>query len=577
MSCGLGICTEALRSDGARLFGFAEYLAALALIVVLWTIVEPRYRLRLEVAKIDIRRAAFYVIAAVGVLTLITDLWRAQGWPVIRGSLISPALWQALMAGALLFTFFAWMAVAFLWPPRFSRFNARRFVSVADGIVRKGSPDELVQLAEALGPSAERIVSAAAQDLLPQPGDKDIALNARRLLHTLEDPQFCAAVVKSAPVTLYAIFGAASAHPQAARAMSVFSHNVLSAAISVEGSFLHRENSDLYAGFASRGQQITRRVFGDCDLLDRMDGVFVDFYSYQWRPSELRAYLRAATVVLKNYASRDRPTHSITVNQIFSAVGRATSTVRLLNGSDDGQSPHAESARAILEFIEQVADALGKGGIPVADWNRVDDHDNPINRLAEISCKLIFAASSVTEPMQTSWSIQHNLVWSGVFNAHLRHGNAVMAEVHARVARMIWIQIRKLEYFPNYVGTMLLGSCLNIIGVAGNARRASVFSTRSERALFWLTRRWVVAHFDCLYRYHPDMAVAGFNPTLSYRPRSKCLRKMYEPHAGRPKPEYDTLDVEACTARTSKKNYSDFPKKWGNRKRQLSTIFPTAL
>lgn len=570
------LCTEPLQSGGPRFFGFAEYLAGLALIVVLWTIVEPRYRFRLQVAPLDLRRAAFYVIGAVGLLTLLTDLWRAQQWPVISGALITPAIWQALLAAALLLTFVGWMAIAFLWPPRFGRLNSLRYVAITERTILVGNPEALVNLAEAVEESANRVVVNAARPMPPNPAQTNVALNARRLLHVLEDPQFCRAAVRSAPGTIYQLYSALDANTRAASSMGMLTTNILTAAVSVEGSFLHRENADWQAGHAARTQRITRRVFGDCDLLDKMDGVFQNFYAHQWRPEEAKAYMRAAGIAFASYATREHPTHSITVNQIFSTVGRVTHTLRLVNGSE-GTAPQSEIAREVIQFIEEAVDALGAGGISVEQWNSLDDHHNPIQLIAEIGCKLLHAASGVTRPTWTSWSVQHNLIWSGLFHMHSSRGTAILREVQARIASMLWIQILKLESFPNYVGTALLGLCLNITGLKGNIRRKGAFGCRSEQALLWLTRRWVIANFDFLYRYYPDMAIVGFSPSLAYRPKQRILRKTYEPHAGRPKPEFEDLQVASASnsARADGEAYSRFPATWG--RRRLSTVFPSFL
>lgn len=59
----------------------------------------------------------FGVVVVVGVLALLTDLWRAEEWLVPRGNLLTPASWQAVLAGLFLLTFLTWTWFAFIKPP----------------------------------------------------------------------------------------------------------------------------------------------------------------------------------------------------------------------------------------------------------------------------------------------------------------------------------------------------------------------------------------------------------------------------------------------------------------------------
>lgn len=69
-------------ADGSEqeFFGFSEFLAGLALMGLAWTIADVRYRFRVRTAPIPLLGITFSVVAAVGVLTLLTDLWRAEQW-----------------------------------------------------------------------------------------------------------------------------------------------------------------------------------------------------------------------------------------------------------------------------------------------------------------------------------------------------------------------------------------------------------------------------------------------------------------------------------------------------------------
>ena len=101
-NCIAELCFIPLDAAAPKFFGFSEFLAGLALMVLAWTIADTRYRFRVWAAPIPLQGITFGVVAGVGVLTLLTDLWRAEQWLVPQGGLLTPASWQALLGGSFL-------------------------------------------------------------------------------------------------------------------------------------------------------------------------------------------------------------------------------------------------------------------------------------------------------------------------------------------------------------------------------------------------------------------------------------------------------------------------------------------
>ncbi len=126
--CYLGVCFFQLTGQEPKIFGFAEFLAALALLVLAWTIADFRYRFRISTAPVPLKRMTFFSVTFVGFSTLATDLWRAEKWYVPRGNLISAAEWQALLGCVFLLTFLLWAWFAFIRPQNFGRLNAVRYI-----------------------------------------------------------------------------------------------------------------------------------------------------------------------------------------------------------------------------------------------------------------------------------------------------------------------------------------------------------------------------------------------------------------------------------------------------------------
>lgn len=156
--CAWAFCFVPLADGGEKFFGFSEFIAALALMVLAWTMADVRYRFRLRTAPLPLLGLTYFVIGAVSVLALLTDWWREEQWLVPKGNLITPAGWQAVLGGAFLLTFMMWVWFAFIRPAVFSRWNARRFIEQLYKAILRGSPVELPEIADELTRSAKSLI-----------------------------------------------------------------------------------------------------------------------------------------------------------------------------------------------------------------------------------------------------------------------------------------------------------------------------------------------------------------------------------------------------------------------------------
>jgi hypothetical protein len=67
-------------SPATKIFGFSEFLAAIALLAVLYTITDVRYKFRIAITPGSLYVTTFGIIAAIGFQTLLTEIWIAEGW-----------------------------------------------------------------------------------------------------------------------------------------------------------------------------------------------------------------------------------------------------------------------------------------------------------------------------------------------------------------------------------------------------------------------------------------------------------------------------------------------------------------
>ena len=158
----LGTCFHTINSNKEikSIFGFAEYMAALALLVVVYTTSDFRYKFRISIAPIPLYKITYFVIALVGFGTLAIDVWIASDWLIPETSITAVEI-QGLLALFFLTTFIFWIFFAFIKPATFGKLNARRFASEFYRILLRGSEEELSILSYELIRSATSIVRHA--------------------------------------------------------------------------------------------------------------------------------------------------------------------------------------------------------------------------------------------------------------------------------------------------------------------------------------------------------------------------------------------------------------------------------
>jgi len=65
-------------SSNFSIFGFSEFISALALLVIVYTVTDIRYKFRISVAPIPLLKITYYSTVAIGVTALLSDVWFAK-------------------------------------------------------------------------------------------------------------------------------------------------------------------------------------------------------------------------------------------------------------------------------------------------------------------------------------------------------------------------------------------------------------------------------------------------------------------------------------------------------------------
>lgn len=548
--CAIGICFVKLSASEQRFFGFAEFLASLALMVLVWTIAEPRYRFRVRTAPLPLYGIAYFVVGSVGFLTLLTDIWRAQEWYVPQGPFLTPATWQGLLGASVLLTFLSWCWYAFIRPPVFGRFNAQRFERAVLDSVLRGVSTELAVVADELADSMEPLLQWAANEneLENQQKARTQSVCAYRIFLALGDPRFIRPLVASAPQTALALFRAMSTSRQYPTSLRTFARNFVQESIRNKESYLFHEDHGYETGFMGYAKPLTTTMFGRYELVEALEQMLDPHYEAvsKWDADQWGAYCRLTLLVVKAYAAQSQMGHhSYVLHRAFHMIGQSQASLYKLDGidslSDDNENAY-DKLRIRVQLLTDSIDALNGVPIPKGTRRRLTQEahrSSPYSLLADTAFEIIFGASYVRKPWWPCWQVQHNAVWSQLFHFD-RLDHPVGKLVKQMIRRRIYDEISRMDQMPNYKGAALVAFTLNVLGHHPLARSHD----RDSRPLKRVVVQWVKQHFHELHTTRPEIAAHCLVEGMTYDARLRRVLFSRRGKLGTKKLRYSYLQVK---------------------------------
>lgn len=551
-------------NTGPRIFGFAEFIAALALLVVIYTVVDIRYKFRLAITPGSLYPMTFGLIALIGGGTLLTEMWLAEGWWVPKTVLPTRSMWQAIFGVLFLGTFLTWMYYAFIRPPIFCQANARKFAQNLYRVVLQGNDAEMAVIANELSRSAASLVKFSRQ--LPsryveqerakpkkkKPGVEDYAYE---LLLLIANRKLCRHIVESSPVTALAFFDAMTADRKFDVPLSQFAKNISTEAIANKDSILYHETDAYSSGLIGYIKPWTQTIYGNFDLIEAFAESFgspldVDYRAmWSWDAPQWDAYCRATLVALKGYLTSDKAnSHSCAIYRALSNTEGAFRDVYKLNHNPDELHTNEiyERLRVAVEFVQSAVDLIDEQEKPpVAKLRRREDNARKdiYDQVAELMLKIVFAASSVSAPSDLCWSIHYNAVWGELFN--LRGNGKSWRIVHFKLRRLLYNEVDRLTEFPNYKGSRILGLLLNVMGMTTSTERDGY--GREYRPLAKAVHAWTKRRYLKLREDNPDVADSCLIGGISFDEPGKRLVKTYFKGLSKEVPR-EYLDLEVAPA-----------------------------
>tara|TARA_A100000171_G_C2130113_1_gene146132 strand:- start:663 stop:2495 length:1833 start_codon:yes stop_codon:yes gene_type:complete len=531
----------------ASIFGFAEFIAALALLVVVYTITDVRYKFRIRTARLPLLKMAFFVISIVGFGSLITDFWMASNCPVLDSFITYSGL-QFSYGFLFLSMVLLWLFFAFMRPPKFNKSNAKKYLHELYRYILQGSETELPVIAHELGRSAREIINLSEESpsrRFPKAdniftkffkSEDKTGQYAYEILLMIGTRRLCRYMAAVAPATVIEFFLEFSENIKTkSLPIGQFVRNISTEAILNKDSVLYHEDEGYNSGWFGYVRPFSKAVYGDYDLIeilsqDHSSPLDLDYKALAGLdPEQFEAYTRVTLITFEEYIKKypDGLTNSYALNQAFSNIKSATLSIYQINNITDWHNTDVyRKFRTSVDFIRDVIRLLNKHGQPRLDilkstenYKRGDMYGHVANLMFEI----ISAASRVNKNRDTCWEIHHNSVWTDFFNYGENKDPRKL--VLFRLRRALYDEICRLSELPNYKSARILAICLNVMGPV--IPKKGIFMYSEQRALHKAMIGWLKNNYLDLIDKQPDVANACIIGSISYDEDKKQIIKSY--------------------------------------------------
>ncbi|MDX1739329.1 MAG: hypothetical protein R3261_13905, partial [Alphaproteobacteria bacterium] len=370
------------------------------------------------------------------------------------------------------------------------------------------------------------------------------------ILLLIADKRFCRSIVETSPGTALAVFLEIGETKKYGVQVGIFAKNIVNEALVNKESFLFHEAEGYESGFMGHTKPLSQAMFSNYRMVESIGSLLDPDYRElrDWDANQLEAYCRIVLMTLKDYVDKRFRNHS---NVLFRAKGNIEQSVNDLY-KIDGISINVwdkdvkDRLRVVVEFTRDAIEILElKGG---HESISLRDREPPVvgtffDQIASMIFEVIYSASSVRSPADNCWWIQHNSVWSKLFNFRSLNGSAARI-VKFKVCRLIYNEVVEMNRFPNFKSASILGFCLNVMGLS--FRSDNYF--RDSNALHKAILSWTKKNFAWLHAYNPRVAEACLVDGLSYDQENLKLIKKYPEFGLRREAKYVYFDVDPPTA-----------------------------
>lgn len=536
----VGICFIESHPLAKSIFGFTEFITALALLVVVFTIADTRYRFRIRIAPLNLFWLSYVLTALIGVLILFTDFWFANSWWV-PAFLANQTIWQTALGFIFLAIPMAWMFFAYIRPPVFSKYNYLKFGRTVYDYILSGTETELAIIANEIQRSADSLVELAEKNT-GSPDDPEVGQIANDILLLIGTRKFCRHVAISSPTTAIAFFEAMNKTKKYDLPLGQFAKNVSMEAISNKASILFHEDEGYYSGYLGYVRPFTKAVYGNYRLSETLGSNFgspLDIESKSgraWDGEQVEVYGRLVIVTLENYLKEGCwGQQSFIFNRALHLLQRSCSDLYKLDNENESDSSEIRARLdAVMFFLREAVDLLDKYA-PLKTRLRIITPSGYVNQnlydaIANVMYEIILGASAISARTSTAWFVHYSEIWSQIFNYNEGPSWKI---IRFKLRRLLFDVITRNDRYFDYQSVRALGYCLNVMGV--------VLGTRDEQKKYYALKKavlnWTKKNFRRMWNHNPDVAKTVEMGTITFDDATFELIKTYNKGLSRVAPQ----------------------------------------
>jgi hypothetical protein len=533
----LGICFNRPPSDaGFAIFGFAEFLGALALLVLVYNATDVRYRFRVSAAPIPLYRLTFVSTAIIGFGSLLTDLWFSERW-LAPAANITRAEIQTFFGAVFLSVILLWTLFAFVAPSRFGKFNARRFAQTVHSFLMRGSREDLDAVSTEIGRSAPYIFKHAAKFRSLKENEKPdrtllASMYAYDLLSLIAHKRLCRHIVINNPVTAIVIADEAF-KTKIYSPLGQFFFRITDASLEERDSIVFHEG-EYFTGLIGQMRSFLNSIYGRFQMIEDSGHSALDLdYKLvkKMEPDQLAMYSEMIVTTFKSYLSTQKIlNHSYSLHRSIGNLRDACSPLSSLNKIEIFYENRIDrNLNIVVDTLKQLIDAIDSSDIKLIEVLSIKTHENHfmgsiIDSISRRLVDIMTDAGNISGPTWTAWSVQHNTIWSTIFSGESKRYSAWWF-VQLRIRQKIYRELKHMERSPNYQHARILRFLLNVMKWSVGARQD--YPT-SEYQIRRIVIPWISKNFLTVLQSEPEVAKFCLTDDMIIDQENSRLGKRHE-------------------------------------------------
>lgn len=512
----------------SSIFGFAEFISALALLVIVYTIADIRYHFRIAIASVPLFELTYILIAVIGFGTLLANVWFSEAWQLPINYQLYIFL-QVVFGATFLLLALVWINFAFISPPKFNKYNYQKFHDELYRIILRGSVDDLKIISNEIGRSAKSIIRLSNERRAKNSDAKpDFSDYARNILMLIGNRKFCCNIITSSPNTAMAFFSAISEENNFDAPIRQFSVNISTEAIKNKDTILYHEDEGYRSGLLGYQKPFSRMIYGNYRLVEDLavnqgSPLEIDYKLLStWDAEQLKVYCRVVLITLQSYLDQNCwSQHSFSLYRALQYIQNSCIDIYKLNecNSDCLSTDTVKRLDVVVDFIKKAIDVLDKSGVHRTKLRQRGDQKDMYDQIANVMYKIILYSGSVEKSPETCWWIQYSVIWNSFFNFNQ---NQTWKIIRFKLRRLIYDEIARLNEVPNYASSRMLAYCLNVMGLELHKNNELTYYP-----LHYVVVKWTEKNYLQLLSTQPDVAKSCLLGWIGFDQKKSRLVKTY--------------------------------------------------